>query len=154
MYIGELAKKAAIHIQTIRFYERVRLLPKPARTLAGYRNYTTADLERVIFIRWCQKLGFTLKEIRQLVQLHNAVVHLPSRGNGKNSNELRLIIRMAQDKIQAIEEKMNDLKSIQCQIIQALKELQRRSGPVCPASRDSKTASADLGVKGLLREKA
>jgi DNA-binding transcriptional MerR regulator len=115
MYIGELAKRASVNIQTIRFYERVRLLPKPVRTAAGYRRYELAGLEKVIFIKWCKRLGFTLKEIRQLLQLHSAVAHLPSQG-GKKSHELRLIISMAKEKIKAIEWKIRDLKTIEGQV--------------------------------------
>jgi len=51
MRTGELARNAGVNLQTIRFYEREGLLPKPARTVSGYRNYQESDLERVIFIR-------------------------------------------------------------------------------------------------------
>lgn len=70
MRIGQLAKLAGVHAQTIRFYERKKLLPKAARTSSNYRAYTDADLERVRFIRQAQQLGFTLKETRSLLQLH------------------------------------------------------------------------------------
>ncbi len=152
MYIGELAKKAGIHIQSIRFYERVRLLRKPTRTPAGYRSYVSADLERVIFIKWCQKLGFTLKEIRQLVELHAAVANCPERPISKSTKEIGLIIHMAQEKIRGIGEKINNLKSIQRQVGKALEELQRRSGPACPAARDNETPSPTL--KHTLSKKA
>src|SRR5215469_612783 len=62
MRTGELARKAGVNLQTIRFYEREGLLPEPARNVSGYRSYQTSDLDRVIFIRRNQELGFTLAE--------------------------------------------------------------------------------------------
>src|SRR5271165_6959995 len=60
MRIGELAERAEVNIQTLRFYEREGLIPPPERTASGYRSYALSDLERVRFIRICQGLGFTL----------------------------------------------------------------------------------------------
>jgi DNA-binding transcriptional MerR regulator len=62
MPIGDLARKAAVNIQTIRFYEREGLLPVPSRNRSGYRRYESGDLERVTFIKRNQELGFTLEE--------------------------------------------------------------------------------------------
>src|SRR5580692_12785940 len=98
MRIGELARTAGVNVQTIRFYERRRLLREPARTLSGYRNYEKSDLESLVFIKWCQPLGFTLKEVRQLLQLHTALAGLPSARIGRKSRELRSMIHMAEEK--------------------------------------------------------
>jgi hypothetical protein len=73
MHIGELAHKATVNIQTIRFYEREGLLPPPARNDSGYRCYDAGDLDRVTFIKRNQELGFTLEEIKQLLDLHRVV---------------------------------------------------------------------------------
>jgi MerR family copper efflux transcriptional regulator len=73
MRIGELSQRAGLNIQTIRFYERKRVLREPQRTPSGYRSYEPADLERLIFIKQSQKLGFTLREIRQMVELHHRI---------------------------------------------------------------------------------
>ena len=72
MKIGDLAKRAGVNVQSIRFYEREQLLRQPARTASGYRSYTEHDLEHVVFIKQCQHLGFTLKEIRELADLHRS----------------------------------------------------------------------------------
>jgi len=88
MRISDLATKAGVNIQTIRFYERRQLRPEPARTASGYRCYGPADLERVQFIKWSQQLGFTLREVRQLLQLHSAVANLPSSKLSRSSEEL------------------------------------------------------------------
>src|SRR5437588_6502579 len=73
MLTGELARNAKVNLQTIRFYERQGLLPEPARTAAGYRSYEQRHLERVVFIKHNQELGFTLAEIKQLLDMHVVV---------------------------------------------------------------------------------
>ena len=69
MTSGALARAAVVGLQTIRFYERKGLLPDPPRSPAGRRQYADADLQRVRFIRHAQELGFTLEEIRGLLDL-------------------------------------------------------------------------------------
>lgn len=69
MRIGELAKKTGCHLETIRYYERIGLLREPERSLSGYRQYTSADVERVNFIVGSRALGFHLDEVRSLLRL-------------------------------------------------------------------------------------
>ena len=66
---GELAERAGVGKETIRYYERRGLLPEPPRTDAGYRQYAPEDVRRLRFIRTAQKLGFTLDEIGGLLSL-------------------------------------------------------------------------------------
>ena len=67
--IGKLAKQTGVGIETIRFYEREKLIPEPPRTAAGYRQYSEESIQRVSFIRHAKELGFSLKEIRELLSL-------------------------------------------------------------------------------------
>ncbi|MGH9351814.1 MAG: heavy metal-responsive transcriptional regulator [Terriglobia bacterium] len=69
MQIGELAKKVGINVQTVRFYEREKLLPSPTRKPSGYRVYDEEDLHRLRFIRQAKALGFSLDEIREILSL-------------------------------------------------------------------------------------
>lgn len=69
MKIGEAATASGCHLETIRYYERIGLLPPPARTPSGYRAYAEADIERLRFITRGRDLGFSLDEIRSLLQL-------------------------------------------------------------------------------------
>jgi Hg(II)-responsive transcriptional regulator len=69
MRIGEVAAEAAVNIQTLRYYERVGLLPKPGRLTSGYRAYDRTAVRRVRFIKRAQELGFTLAEISDLLAL-------------------------------------------------------------------------------------
>lgn len=70
--IGDLATHLAVTVETIRYYERETLLPKPARTDGNYRLYSEADRERLAFILNCRALDMTLQEIRHLLRLRDA----------------------------------------------------------------------------------
>lgn len=67
--IGELSRRTAVNVETIRYYEKIRLLPPPPRTGGGHRLYLEAHLKRLIFIRRSRELGFTLDAIRNLLGL-------------------------------------------------------------------------------------
>lgn len=67
--IGQLAKESKLHVETIRYYERRGLIPKPPRTVSNYRMYSSENLLRVKFIKHAQGLGFSLKEIKELLAL-------------------------------------------------------------------------------------
>ena len=69
MRIGELAARSGVTAKTIRFWEAKGLLPDPARTRAGYRDYDSDTLERLDFIRHAQTAGLTLAEIRQVLEI-------------------------------------------------------------------------------------
>jgi|SRR5690625_4663204 len=65
--IGELAEKCSVNKETIRYYERLGLIPEPDRTENGYRMYSQQTVDRLNFIKRIQKLGFTLNEIDKLL---------------------------------------------------------------------------------------
>lgn len=67
--IGELARRAGVNLDTVRYYERRRLLPKPARSASGYRRFPPELVRRIRFIKHAQALGFTLTEIKELLAL-------------------------------------------------------------------------------------
>jgi MerR family transcriptional regulator, copper efflux regulator len=67
MRIGRVAGAAGVSIDTIRFYERQGLIEKPRRNFSGYRNYSDAVLDRLRFIGDAKRLGFTLKEVKELL---------------------------------------------------------------------------------------
>ncbi len=70
--IGVVAKQAKVNIDTLRYYERRGILPRPLRTAANYRLYTEDAVRRVRFIKRAQELGFTLSEIKELLALRAA----------------------------------------------------------------------------------
>ena len=67
--IGVLSKRSGVNIETIRYYERVKMLAPPPRTASGRRVYDLTDLRILVFIRRSRELGFSLDEIRALLQL-------------------------------------------------------------------------------------
>ena len=69
MKIGEIAAATGIHVETIRYYEREGLVPPPARTASNYRSYGEAHLKRLTFIRRARDLGFSLLQVRELLDL-------------------------------------------------------------------------------------
>jgi len=71
MRIGEIASQAGVPAKTIRFWEDQHLLPQPARTPAGYRDYDPAILDRLAFIRYAQAAGLTLGHIRQVLDIRD-----------------------------------------------------------------------------------
>lgn len=74
MTSGELANMAKVNKETLKFYERKKLLRAPERTKGGYRHYVVDDLMRVQFIKNAQMLGFSLEEIRELLAVADAEV--------------------------------------------------------------------------------
>jgi DNA-binding transcriptional MerR regulator len=93
--IGQLAQEAGVNIETIRYYERRRLLRDPPRTSSGYRQYSAADLWRLQFIARAKQLGFTLAEIATLVG--------PDRGTAEG------VLVLARAKIRALDEHQREL---------------------------------------------
>lgn len=66
---GQLAKEAGVNVETVRYYERRRLIPEPSRRESGYRQYPEHTVDRIRFIKRAQDLGFTLNEISELLSL-------------------------------------------------------------------------------------
>ena len=69
MLIGKLAAETGVHIETIRYYERVGLVTAPPRTAGGHRVYDKLHVQRLAFIRRSRELGFSLNDIRALLEL-------------------------------------------------------------------------------------
>lgn len=65
--IGELAKQSDCKVETIHYYEKISLMPEPARTEGGHRVYNATQLKRLRFIRKCRSLGFAIEQIRELL---------------------------------------------------------------------------------------
>jgi len=70
MRIGELAKRLNLNAQTIRYYERIGLLPEPERTESGYRAYADGDERRLRFVKNARSVGLTLGEVKEVLAFH------------------------------------------------------------------------------------
>lgn len=106
MGIGELAKRAGVGIDTVRYYERNGLLAPSARRPSGYRRYGELELSRLRFIRRAQALGFTLREVRELLAL-------------SAQKDVASVKRSAQAKLADVEQRLASLQRIR----DGLKEL-------------------------------
>jgi len=134
MRIGELAARAEVNIQTLRFYEREGLLRPPVRTASGYRSYADSDLERVRFIRLCQGLGFTLREIQQLLQLHRELSEFDGT-TMMRAPAVAEIVAMANERLAVIDEKLMTLTGMRAELTSLVEALTDGGPAVCPVSR-------------------
>lgn len=137
MRIGELASKAGVNVQSVRFYERRRILREPVRTAGGYRLYGKSDLDDICFIKQCQALGFTLKEIQPLVQLHRAAAQMTASGVRRPA-EFRDIAQLARVKLGQIDEKMRALKAVRLRLIGMIDRIETVTSVGCPGSAREK----------------
>lgn len=131
--IGKLATAAGVGVETIRFYERQGLLPAPPRKRSGYRQYPTDAVARVLFIRRAKDLGFTLREISELLDLRVAP--------GANCTNIR---KRAMSKLDDIDAKMAELVRMQ-RALQRLVKACRGRGPRgdCPILEALETEDND-----------
>lgn len=119
--IGELARRSGVGHETIRYYERESLVPRPPRTAANYRRYPLSAVTRLRFIRMAKGLGYTLDEIRELLSLQDA--------NGDRAE----VKKLAGHKLRQIRARIGELQRMEL----ALAKMYRRcsgTGPVegCP----------------------
>lgn len=105
--IGELAKHARVNLETIRYYERQELLPKPPRLQSGYRAFPEESVRRIRFIKQAQELGFSLKEIKEILSLQT---ELHSSGAD--------VRKRVEAKIADVEDKIKALRAIKKGLVQ------------------------------------
>ncbi len=113
MTIGKLAKEAGVGVETVRFYERKGLIKKPAKREVGFRTYSQDEVTRIRFVRRAQELGFTLREVKELVELQS-----------KKKMTGGQVQKKADDKIEEIAQKILDLKKME----QSLRRLSKVCG--------------------------
>jgi MerR family mercuric resistance operon transcriptional regulator len=99
--IGELAQKCDINLETLRYYERVGIMLPPPRSQSGHREYPESSADRLVFIRRAQSLGFTLTEIKELLEL--------KRNEDEHCSD---VVHSIDAKLQEIETKILDLRAI------------------------------------------
>lgn len=119
---GEVARQAGVNVETLRFYERNGILPEPPRRASGYREYPPETVSRIRFIKRAQELGFSLREIKELLNLRT--VPRAKAGN---------VRRMAEAKLVDIDHKIQDLQAMKQTLTDLLRACDSRQ-PVasCP----------------------
>jgi Hg(II)-responsive transcriptional regulator len=129
--IGKLASAAGVNAQTIRYYERSGLFRAPQRTPGGYRQFGPDELQRLLFIRRAQAVGFSLEEVRELLALR---VH--------DARSCTSVSRRVEAKIETTEQKIRELQ----RLLKSLKGLS--------ASCAARERTADCPVLEALAEDA
>jgi MerR family mercuric resistance operon transcriptional regulator len=120
--IGELSQRTRCNIETIRYYERIGLLPRPRRQGGRFRRYGTDDVTRLRFIRRARQLGFTLNDVRALLRLANA-------DGDKVRTEMR---KLAAAHVTEIRTKIADLRAMEQVLSDAICECESRQSAHCP----------------------
>lgn len=118
--IGAFARAAGVSVETIRFYQRERLLPEPDKPQGSIRRYGSADVTRVRFVKSAQRLGFSLDEIAELLELDD----------GAHCDEARA---QAEQKLADVRARLADLQSIEKVLVELVAQCSAASGQVrCP----------------------
>ena len=127
--IGQVARRAGVGVETVRYYEREGLLEEPPRRASGYRQYSEEVVKRLHFIKRAQRLGFSLKEINELLLLRvdaqNACEEVKQRTEAKIAEVERKLIelqRMRQALIQVASLCEGQGPNSRCPVLEALDE--------------------------------
>lgn len=123
LFIGDIADKLKLNPRTIRYYEKIGILPNPGRTESGYRIYNDRTIERLEFIRRAKALGLKLVEIKEILLLYD-------KGEVPCVRTRAFIL----NKINEIENKIADLTSLQAKLQKILKSQILKQFPqsICP----------------------
>jgi MerR family mercuric resistance operon transcriptional regulator len=118
--IGAFAAAAGVNVETIRFYQRKGLLPRPRRAYGSIRRYGASDVARVRFVKSAQRLGFSLEEIAGLLALED----------GTHCDEARVV---AVQKLEDVRAKLDDLRRIESVLAQLVERCCASRGTItCP----------------------
>ena len=121
MKIGQLSKQTDCKIETIRYYERIGLLPEPARSEGGYRLYDEGHLKRLSFIRRSRELGFTIEEIRVLLKLVD--------GGSYTCSDIKTITL---EHVETVRQKIADLRRLEKTLSRIASQCTGDATPECP----------------------
>ena len=109
MAIGELARAIGTKAETIRYYERIGLLPRPSRTASNYRSYGALELARLSFIRRARALGFSIHQVRDLLELSDC-----------SDRSCDAVDVLAREHLATIDEKIADLSALRGELAEVI----------------------------------
>jgi MerR family mercuric resistance operon transcriptional regulator len=119
MRIGQLATSVGVNVETIRYYQRIGLIQLPEKPYGGVRSYNKDDLRRLHFIRRAQHLGFSLDDIRTLLQL--------------SSSDCQQVQKLATEKLKLVRGKLTQLRKIESALSRTIQQCAHREAPEpCP----------------------
>jgi MerR family mercuric resistance operon transcriptional regulator len=119
--IGQLAALTGVHLETVRYYERIGLMPAPARTAGGHRVYSDAHRQRLAFAQRARKLGFSIEDVRNLLALSE-----PAR---RSCRDVEVIAAAHLENVRA---KIADLRRLEQLLTAAVTRCHTDDNPSCP----------------------
>lgn len=125
MNIGELSRLTNLPSKTIRYYESVGLLPEPDRSPSGYRRYGSSDVERLRFVQRSRNLGFSVEEVRRLLDLW--------RDRDRASSDVKAL---AAQHLEDIDRKIQELRSMRKTLTDLVDACHGDNRPDCPILND------------------
>ena len=134
--IGELAGECSVSRDTVRFYERERLLPAPRRTASGYRLYDKGDAARVRFVKRAQAIGLTLDDVRELLSIRQA----------RTPEECQRVAARLTARVETIDQKIAQLRAFRKELTRNAERCERAGSGSCPVV-------LDLAGNGVGKEK-
>lgn len=121
MWVSEAAERAGVNVQTLRYYERRGLVPKPPRRASGYREVPDATVRIVRFIKRAQQLGFSLDEVEVLLRLRHQ--------SGRNREKIRTV---AERQMRDIDKKIEELERMRAALRKLMISCRDGRTPQCP----------------------
>ncbi|HEX7957751.1 MAG TPA: MerR family DNA-binding protein [Pyrinomonadaceae bacterium] len=143
--IGEVSKRSGVGVEALRFYEKGGLLDSPARTYGGYRVYGEEVLERLAFIKQAQALGFSLEEVRRIID--------DARKGASPCDDVREIVRR---RLEELDARLRELRRYREELKQTLREwdeVGRAPGHICGLIEGSAVEHAAHRAEGLKKGK-
>ena len=131
---GELAKRSGCHLETVRYYEKIGLLPPPARTQGGHRLYQIDDQRRLRFILRGRELGFSIEELRSLLSLVDS-----------ESYTCGEVYDLTVGHLKSVRQKIADLKRLERMLTKISKDCSGGSVPECQLDDDLWSDKSALG---------
>lgn len=119
--IGAMSRQTGVNIETIRYYERIEIMPRPDRTEGGNRQYNYEQLKRLFFIKRCRELGFSIEEIRALLRMTDA--------QDFTCGEVHA---MTMEHLVTVKEKIADLRRLERSLKTMAAECSKGDVPDCP----------------------
>lgn len=119
--IGKLAEAAGVHLETVRYYERIGLMPEPGRTAGGYRNYGDEHVRRLSFIRRARELGFAIEDVKTLLAL--------AEPGHRSCAEVRTVTMLHLDAVRA---RIADLRRLERILADTAGQCSGAATPICP----------------------
>lgn len=118
---GQLAKRSGCNIETIRYYEKIGLMPEPPRSVRGYRQYDENHERRLLFVLRGRELGFTIADLTSLLDLVD-----------RRAVSCGEVEKLARSHLRSVQEKISDLKRMESTLSATVRSCSGQDVPECP----------------------